>query len=114
MADEENELDRPVMLFGRDIRKIPCFRDSLLYGIGSGIGGGLLVFLFTSKPKLATHSSMAIFSCVTLSWFVVCRHRWATQKFNMGQILSATKERLRDDHVVKTGKPEKDVEFVNV
>ncbi|XP_043285791.1 cytochrome c oxidase assembly protein COX20, mitochondrial [Venturia canescens] len=114
MADEENELDRPVIVFGRDLRKIPCARDSLLYGIGSGLGGGLIVFMLTSKPRYAAHSMMGIFSCVTLSWFVVCRHRWATQKFNMGQIFSATRDQLRDDHPVKTGEKEKDIELVNV
>lgn len=61
------------MLFGRDVSKIPCFRNSFLYGIGGGFAGGLLTFLLTSRPQLSTHSAMGVFTCVTFGYWAQCR-----------------------------------------
>lgn len=62
-----------LMLFGRDVSKIPCFRNSFLYGIGGGFAGGLLTFMFTSRPQLSTHSAMGVFMCVTFGYWAQCR-----------------------------------------
>lgn len=62
-----------LMLFGRDVSKIPCFRNSFLYGIGGGFAGGLLTFLFTSRPQLSTHSAMGVFMAVTFGYWGQCR-----------------------------------------
>ena len=37
------------MLFGTDVSKIPCYRQTFLMGISGGIGVGLINFLLTSK-----------------------------------------------------------------
>nr|CAD7202231.1 unnamed protein product [Timema douglasi] len=58
MSEEEEETKRKLILFGRDVSEIPCFRNSYLYGISSGIGMGLTYFMFTSKVRMATHARM--------------------------------------------------------
>ena len=103
--EEDNELESPIMIFGRDVRKIPCFRSSILNGVGFGCVTGLLVFMFTSKPRLASHSTVGSFTCITLSYWIYCRHEYATQKFNMGQIKGALKGYLKDDNDIDQ-KPE--------
>lgn len=39
--DQIDEERKHLVIFGRDVSEIPCFRNSFLYGIGSGIGTGL-------------------------------------------------------------------------
>ncbi|XP_014251362.1 cytochrome c oxidase protein 20 homolog [Cimex lectularius] len=60
----------------RSFADIPCYKNSLLYGISSGIGGGLIYFLFTSKVKHACHASIATHTVVTLSYWTYCRYKW--------------------------------------
>lgn len=49
---DDNEWDRideerkHLVIFGRDVSEIPCFRGSFLFGIGSGFGTGLGKKLF--------------------------------------------------------------------
>ncbi|XP_035740438.1 cytochrome c oxidase assembly protein COX20, mitochondrial-like [Vespa mandarinia] len=79
----QREEDRkPVIIFGRNIAEIPCFRNSFLYGISSGIGGGLLAFLFTSRPKLAMHCTMATYFNVTIGYWFYCRYTRDLDHFN--------------------------------
>lgn len=79
----QREEDRkPLVIFGRDVTKIPCFRNSFLYGISSGIGGGLLAFLFTSRPKFAMHCAMATYFNVTVGYWFYCRYTRDLDRFN--------------------------------
>lgn len=39
--DQIDEERKHLLLFGRDVSEIPCFRNSFLYGIGGGVGTGL-------------------------------------------------------------------------
>lgn len=96
MAEEDSELDRPLMLFGRDVRKVPCFRNSILYSVGWGVGTGLAVFMFTSKPQLASHATMGTFACVALGYWTYCRLDWAEQRFSSGQIFGAYRDILAE------------------
>ena len=41
--------DGKVLIFGTDVSKIPCFKDSFLTGIYAGFGCGIASFLATSK-----------------------------------------------------------------
>lgn len=81
------------MVFGRDISLIPCFRSSFLYGIGSGLGGGFVSFMSTSKPKMSLHVMMATFTSVTLGYWFVCRYQFSKTKFEMNQMKRAMRER---------------------
>lgn len=60
-------------IFGRDVSKIPCFRESFMYGISSGIVIGLGCFMSTSKPRLAQHVAIGSFMLITLSYWFHCR-----------------------------------------
>ncbi|KAG7208415.1 hypothetical protein KM043_014647 [Ampulex compressa] len=51
---EQNSNNMEFYMFGKNFWKVPCMRNSLLYGISGGIGVGLLSFLLTSKAKQAT------------------------------------------------------------
>jgi len=42
------QINDQVMIFGRDVSKIPCFKESFLYGLLGGIGCGLVTFMATS------------------------------------------------------------------
>ncbi|OXU28583.1 hypothetical protein TSAR_004795 [Trichomalopsis sarcophagae] len=76
-------------IFGRNVLKIPCFRDSFLYSISSYFGVGLLTFLVTSKPKLSSHVGFASYIVVTLGYYTNCRINYTNQKFQMAQIQEA-------------------------
>ncbi|KAI4479321.1 hypothetical protein M0804_011106 [Polistes exclamans] len=83
----QREEDRKeIILFGRNILEIPCFRNSFLYGISSGVGGGLLGFLFTSRPKFAMHCAMGTYFNVTIIYWFYCRYNRARDEFNAARM----------------------------
>uniref|UniRef100_A0A1A9VR22 Cytochrome c oxidase assembly protein COX20, mitochondrial n=1 Tax=Glossina austeni TaxID=7395 RepID=A0A1A9VR22_GLOAU len=72
-------------LFGRDISEIPCFRNSFLYGIGGGVGAGLLTFLSTSRTTFSTHVGFGTFFAGTLVyWYQWSLHRFEYAKLQEG------------------------------
>lgn len=82
------------MLFGRDVSKIPCFRESFLYGIATGVGGGLVTFLKTSKPMLAQHVGVGTFTISTLVYWSYCRMNWSKQRFDAQILQDALKDKI--------------------
>lgn len=60
-------------IFGRDVSKIPCFRNSFLYGISGGVGAGFVAFMTTSRPPLSMHIGMGIFAVTTVCYWFPCR-----------------------------------------
>ncbi|XP_014474275.1 PREDICTED: uncharacterized protein LOC106744217 isoform X2 [Dinoponera quadriceps] len=67
MEAEDTELQnqsKEVILFGRDIRKVPCFKNSILFGIYSGLATGLATFMFTSRVKLASNVAMGSYQAL--------------------------------------------------
>lgn len=92
------------MLFGRDLSRIPCFRNSYLYGISGGIGCGLIYFLLTSRVKASMDFGMASFAVITLSYWVQCRYNYSKTKFEMERVQEllrrkATYEGTQEDSV---------------
>ncbi|KAJ3626821.1 hypothetical protein MTP99_017289 [Tenebrio molitor] len=75
-----------LMIFGRDVSKIPCFRNSILYGIYSGLGLGLAHFMFKSRPMAACNFAVYSFSGVTLIYWIQCRYKYSQMKFQMLQM----------------------------
>lgn len=82
-----------LVLFGRDLSQIPCFRNSYLYGISSGIGCGLIFFLFTSRVKASMDFGMASFAVITLSYWAHCRYNYSKTKFEMQRVQEALKRK---------------------
>ncbi|XP_001605374.1 cytochrome c oxidase assembly protein COX20, mitochondrial [Nasonia vitripennis] len=102
----ENE-ETGFRIFGRDVLKIPCIRESFLYSMSSYIGVGLLTFLVTSKPKLSSHLGFASYIVVTLGYYTNCRINYANQKFQMAQIQqamhkAAVMEGTEEEEIIKT------------
>lgn len=71
------------ILFGRDVSKIPCFRNSFYYGITSGLVLGLGHFMITSQPRKSTNFGMYSFTLVTLAYWIQCRVNYSKQRFEM-------------------------------
>jgi len=107
--DESNESKLDFM--GRDLAQIPCFRSSLLNGIGGGVAGGLAYFMFTSKVRKACNVAVFSFTGITLSYWFYCRYQWSTRKFNMTIIQAAMKEQIAaqgTEKAVKAFNPDMD------
>jgi len=77
----ENDESKAVMLFGRDIRKIPCFKQSMLSGIYGGIAAGLATFIFTSRAKLSTNVALGSYMGVVVVYWCYCRYNYVMQKY---------------------------------
>lgn len=57
------------MVLGKDVSKIPCFRNSYLYGILGGFSMGVGHFMLTSKTLKSTHVGFGSFLVIsTLYW----------------------------------------------
>ncbi|XP_050346680.1 cytochrome c oxidase assembly protein COX20, mitochondrial [Nymphalis io] len=96
MLDEDPEEEkRGLKIFGRDVSKIPCFRESFLYGIATGIGVGLASFLKTSKPLMSQHIGVGTFAISTLVTWSYCRYQWSKQKFDAQLMQEALKDKIR-------------------
>ncbi|CAG9770260.1 unnamed protein product [Ceutorhynchus assimilis] len=71
------------MIYGRDVSKIPCFRNSFLYGTLSGLGIGLAHFMFTSRVGKSVNYSVYSFSMFSVSYWIYCRYNFSKTKFEM-------------------------------
>lgn len=103
-----------VIIFGRDVSKIPCFRNSFLYGTLSGLGSGLVFFLFTSRVKASTDFSVATFAVVTMSYWFTCRYNYSKAKFEMMQAQEYLKQRVLLEGTEEMDKLEKITEPIDV
>lgn len=83
---DEDDQSKSVMLFGRDIRKIPCFKNSMLYGIYSGFATGLATFMFTSRIPLSTSMALGSYMGVSLVYWCFCRYDYVMKKYEMNDI----------------------------
>ncbi|GAB0094387.1 Cytochrome c oxidase assembly protein COX20, mitochondrial [Sergentomyia squamirostris] len=95
MADDEDSSysdHKSLVIFGRDISQIPCFRSSFLYGISGGIAGGFATFLFTSRTRLSSHVGMATFCFTTLAYWTQCRYNWSKTNFEYKQLKRGMQE----------------------
>jgi len=85
----EKEIDdktKPLMLFGKDIKKIPCFRNSMLYGAYSAVGFGVIAFMFTSCPIRSTQYALASCTAVSLIYSCFCRYDHVRQKYAVNDL----------------------------
>ncbi|XP_066260502.1 cytochrome c oxidase assembly protein COX20, mitochondrial [Euwallacea similis] len=104
MADErpyvlpESKVEKPsdagLILFGRDVSQIPCFRNSFLYGTLGGLGFGLAHFMFTSKVLKSTNYSVYAFSMITIGYWIRCRYQYSKTKFEMMRLQKALEQHI--------------------
>ena len=57
----------------RDFRKIPCMRDSLLRGLGGGIGLGIVWGAVTRQPKRVGDGIFLGFALFSSGSWLLCR-----------------------------------------
>ncbi|KAJ1562695.1 Cytochrome c oxidase assembly protein cox20, mitochondrial [Cladochytrium tenue] len=55
------------------VARMPCARDALLYGIGTGLAVGSARFLASRRPRSAGNWAIATFALTTLASWEVCR-----------------------------------------
>ncbi|XP_069936483.1 uncharacterized protein l(3)87Df isoform X2 [Cherax quadricarinatus] len=72
MAEES---EKEVMFMNREISKMPCFRETFLYSISSGLAVGLIHFMLTSKVQRSSHLAFGTYGCVTLAYWVQRQNR---------------------------------------
>ncbi|KAJ6648173.1 Cytochrome c oxidase assembly protein COX20, mitochondrial [Pseudolycoriella hygida] len=88
----EDAPDKSLYIFGRDVSKIPCFRNSFLYGMTTGIGVSVGTFMFTSRPQLGMHVGMASFTLTTLFYWFHCRYNFSKAQFEYAKIRKHMKD----------------------
>ncbi|ORX37741.1 hypothetical protein BD324DRAFT_623102 [Kockovaella imperatae] len=57
----------------KNVGSIPCGRDSLLYGIGGGVGIGCLRYLSSSNPRVAGNWAVGSFMLIAIYQWEACR-----------------------------------------
>ncbi|XP_019526211.2 cytochrome c oxidase assembly protein COX20, mitochondrial [Aedes albopictus] len=90
--------EKGIVLFGKDLSQIPCFRNSFLYGISIGIGVGFLAFLKTSRPQLSSHIGFGSFCGTVLCYWFPCRYKWSKDEKEAEML-----QRLMQQHVMLEG-----------
>uniref|UniRef100_A0A6P7GMF5 Cytochrome c oxidase assembly protein COX20, mitochondrial n=1 Tax=Diabrotica virgifera virgifera TaxID=50390 RepID=A0A6P7GMF5_DIAVI len=93
-----------LIIFGRDVSKIPCFRNSLLYGIGGGLFCGLFRFMFTSHTLKSVNFSVYSFSFITLGYWIQCRYNYSKTKFEMMRL-----QEMLQNHAILEGTQEAEI-----
>ncbi|GJQ84034.1 hypothetical protein Trydic_g10498 [Trypoxylus dichotomus] len=84
--------NQSIVIFGQDITRIPCFRNSFLYGISGGIASGLFYFMCTSKPLMSSHCGMACFTVITLGYWTHCRYSYSKLRADMFKMQTLLRE----------------------
>ena len=91
-AEDEPEEERKGFMFnGHDLSKVPCFKNSFMYGIGSGTLVGVVYNLALSRNpfKLA----FATYGVVTFGYFFVCRYNYRMSEAELKKIRHAMRQR---------------------
>jgi cytochrome c oxidase assembly protein subunit 20 len=112
--DSESVLNRKLMLFGRDVSQIPCFRNSFLYGILSGFGTGVATFAFTSNIPKATSFGFYSYVAITAVYYFQCNYQYSKTKFEYEQIKYAMRMNAMYEGTEKGMKREKPNANLNV
>ncbi|ORY03381.1 hypothetical protein K493DRAFT_311746 [Basidiobolus meristosporus CBS 931.73] len=72
--------------------KMPCFRDSVLYGIGSGTGIGVGHFLLKKNIKSACNWAVGGFALVSIISWEVCQYQRRVKLHQIETIVNTLKE----------------------
>ncbi|XP_054169114.1 cytochrome c oxidase assembly protein COX20, mitochondrial-like [Oppia nitens] len=86
---QDDEPNKEILFFGRNLNQIPCFKESFLYGLLAGVGGGLMTFTATSRVSKATNTAVFTFTGFVLMYWFYCRHNLARNRFNVAQTQQA-------------------------
>ncbi|KAI9027177.1 hypothetical protein CLU79DRAFT_740690, partial [Phycomyces nitens] len=77
----------------KDVPKIPCARNSLLYGMGSGIGVGAIRYMMKQRIPTAANWAVGVFCGVSAISFELCQMARKQKLEKLQLIVKATDSR---------------------
>ncbi|XP_031624190.1 cytochrome c oxidase assembly protein COX20, mitochondrial [Contarinia nasturtii] len=86
LDDDVEDTPKSLTLFGRDLSKITCFRESFINGIIGGVAIGIGTFMRTSRPRQACNYAMGSYTMITLFYWSYCRYSYSKEKFFVAQV----------------------------
>jgi len=80
MGDLEEPVKRKLVIFGLDFSKDPCARNSLIYGISSGLVAGIVYNIFWRKNPF--NLAMVGFGVALFGSYLPCKYiQYKNEKF---------------------------------
>lgn len=89
-------LKKDIYFLGKNLNEIPCFRNSLLYGISSGLVGGFGTFLLTSRGARALNVGFGSYLGVTWFYWAYCRFNYNKVDRELKEIQRALRDKVDD------------------
>ncbi|KAF7722579.1 hypothetical protein EC973_002932 [Apophysomyces ossiformis] len=77
----------------KDLNRIPCARNSLLYGMGAGLGLGSIRYIATSKVPSAANWAVGAFCGVSIIAFEMCQMQRKQKLEKLHMIVKETESR---------------------
>ncbi|XP_069708507.1 cytochrome c oxidase assembly protein COX20, mitochondrial [Phaenicophaeus curvirostris] len=96
MAGEgDSEPRKSFKLFGfLDVQRVPCARESVLYGSVGSLVIGLGHFLATSRVRRSCDFAFGGFICTMLGYWFYCRYNLAQQRIRQRMIKEGMRNKL--------------------
>ncbi|KAF2070969.1 hypothetical protein CYY_007719 [Polysphondylium violaceum] len=90
LQDQPKEEEESKGFFGKDVSKIPCFKPSMMYGIGAGISVAFLSTLFSSKGAVKSADFGVItFLLVAGGYWPICNYNFNLQNQKIKMVMDA-------------------------
>jgi len=86
IPESSEDSNRQLVVFGKDLGAIPCFRNSFLYGLSGGFGAGIMHFAFSSRVRNATRFGFWSYIGITSVYWVYCRYDYSVTKFKYSKM----------------------------
>ncbi|XP_010071118.1 PREDICTED: cytochrome c oxidase protein 20 homolog [Pterocles gutturalis] len=77
-----------------DVKKVPCARESVLYGSVGSLVVGLGHFLVTSRVRRSCDFAVGGFICTMLGYWFYCRYNLAQQRIRQRMIKEGMRNRI--------------------
>jgi len=88
----------------KHVTELPCARNALLAGIGSGAGVGVIRGI-TAGPMMAGHWAIATFTLVSLGSWHICQKRFADERRQVKQVIESMPKRTLKESTSPTNTP---------
>uniref|UniRef100_A0A8D8TEI3 Cytochrome c oxidase assembly protein COX20, mitochondrial n=1 Tax=Cacopsylla melanoneura TaxID=428564 RepID=A0A8D8TEI3_9HEMI len=89
-------LKKDIYFMGRNLNEIPCFRNSFLYGISTGLGVGFGTFLLTSNGFRSFKYGFGSYLGMTWLYWGYCRYSYNKVERDLKEIRKAIHEKVDD------------------
>ncbi|XP_020643538.3 cytochrome c oxidase assembly protein COX20, mitochondrial [Pogona vitticeps] len=95
MASEKGDSEKSFKILGiADVFKIPCARESFLYGSLGGVAVGLVHFLATSRVLRSYYVAVGGYALSTTVFWFCCRYDRAKKRFEQRMIQEGIKNMI--------------------